>query len=64
VLKTVVANARFGREGEFAALKRPDDQARQLEGYAIGQPFGRCSNKSVGIHTGWRPQRLRLGEAA
>ena len=36
VLKTAVANARLGREGEFAALKRPDDQARQLEGYAIG----------------------------
>jgi len=41
VLKTAVANARLGREGEFAALKRPDDQARQLEGYAIGPAFRR-----------------------
>jgi uncharacterized protein len=39
VLKTAVANARLGREGEFAALKRPDDQARQLGGYAIGPAF-------------------------
>jgi uncharacterized protein len=39
VLKTAVAKARFGREEELAALKRLDEQARRLEGYATGPAF-------------------------
>jgi hypothetical protein len=39
VLKTAVAKARLGREEEFAALKRLDEQARRLEGYATGPAF-------------------------
>jgi len=36
VLKSAVANARLGRDEELAALKRLDDQARQLEHDATG----------------------------
>jgi hypothetical protein len=36
VLKSAVANARLGRDEELAALKRLDDQARQLERDATG----------------------------
>jgi hypothetical protein len=39
VLKTAVAKARLGRDEELAALKRLDDQARRLEGHAIGPAF-------------------------
>src|SRR5262249_26968496 len=36
VLKTAVRNARLGREDELGALKRLDDQARQIERRASG----------------------------
>jgi len=36
VLKSAVRNARLGREDEFGALKRLDDQARQIERRATG----------------------------
>src|SRR3954453_18159188 len=36
VLKSAVRNAKLGRDEELGALKRLDDQARRLEGYASG----------------------------
>ncbi len=36
VMKSAVAKARLGREEELQALKRLDDQSRQLERYATG----------------------------
>jgi len=36
VLKSAVQNARLGRSEELTALKRLDDQSRQLERYATG----------------------------
>jgi hypothetical protein len=36
VLKSAVRNAKLGREEELAAVKRLDDQARQMERYAAG----------------------------
>ncbi|AMN41821.1 DUF763 domain-containing protein [Rhodoplanes sp. Z2-YC6860] len=39
VLKSAVHKARLGREEELAALKRLDDQARQLETFASGPSF-------------------------
>jgi hypothetical protein len=36
VLKSAVQKARLGREEELGALRRLDDQARQLERYASG----------------------------
>ena len=35
-LKSAVQKAKLGRDEELAALKRLDDQARQLERYALG----------------------------
>jgi uncharacterized protein len=37
VLKTAVSKAKLGREEELAAIKRLDDQARQLEIFATGR---------------------------
>ena len=39
VLKSAVQNARFGREDELGALKRLDQQARQLEDWAKAPSF-------------------------
>jgi hypothetical protein len=39
VLKSAVHKARLGREEELAAVKRLDDQARQLETFASGPSF-------------------------
>jgi hypothetical protein len=39
-LKSAVHNARLGRDEEIGALKRLDDQARQLEHYASGPTLG------------------------
>ena len=36
VMKSAVQNAKLGRDEEFQALKRLDDQARRLERTAIG----------------------------
>lgn len=36
VMKSAVTKARLGRDEELQALRRLDDQARQLEKYAIG----------------------------
>jgi hypothetical protein len=38
VLKSAVRNARLGRDEEFAALGRLDEQARQIERQAAGPP--------------------------
>jgi len=38
VLKAAVRNAKLGREDELGALKRLDDQARQVERRAVGAP--------------------------
>ena len=38
VLKSAVRNARLGRDEELAALKRLDEQARQIERQAAGPP--------------------------
>lgn len=40
VLKSAVQNAKFGREEQFSALKRLDDQSRMLERNATGPLFG------------------------
>jgi uncharacterized protein len=39
VLKSAVHKAKLGREEELGALKRLDEQARQLERYASGLPM-------------------------
>ncbi|HWT30434.1 MAG TPA: DUF763 domain-containing protein [Propylenella sp.] len=39
VLKSAVRKARLGRDEEFSALKRLDDQARRLERHATGPSF-------------------------
>jgi hypothetical protein len=39
VLKSAVRSAALGREEELAAIKRLDDQARQLEMFALGPSF-------------------------
>jgi uncharacterized protein len=41
VLKSAVCNARLGREEELSALKRLDEQARQLERHAAGPGVAR-----------------------
>jgi uncharacterized protein len=40
VLKSAVQNAKLGRDEELGALKRLDEQARQLEQSAEGPSFG------------------------
>jgi hypothetical protein len=39
ILKSAVRTARLGREEELGAIRRLDQQARQLEVYAEGSPF-------------------------
>ena len=40
LMKSAVQKGRLGRDEELAALKRLDDQARQVEHYATGPDFG------------------------
>ncbi|MBS7741686.1 MULTISPECIES: DUF763 domain-containing protein [unclassified Chelatococcus] len=45
VMKSAVEKGRLGRDEELAALKRLDDQARQMERYAKGPDFGTIVRK-------------------
>jgi hypothetical protein len=44
-MKSAVEKGRLGRDEELAALKRLDDQARQMERYATGPDFGTIVRK-------------------
>jgi hypothetical protein len=46
-LKSAVRKATLGREEELAALKRLDDQARQLERYASGPTWKNSSQQNA-----------------
>ncbi|HEV7249896.1 MAG TPA: DUF763 domain-containing protein [Shinella sp.] len=64
VMKSAVSKARLGREEELQALKRLDDQARQLEKYATGPDlkeivageFRRSSDWDGRSVFGWEPR--------
>ena len=70
VLKTAVQKAKLGREEEIQALKRLDDQARQLERTADGPLLEiviateRARSASLGGRSvfGWEDDVLRLGK--
>jgi uncharacterized protein len=72
VLKTAVQNAKLGRDEEMQALKRLDDQARQLERTASGPSFeafvaGERDQSAVldGRSVfGWEKDVARKGKAA
>ena len=57
VLKSAVQNAKLGREEELGALKRLDDQARQLERHATGPAVGELIAEERGF-------RIRMAAAA
>jgi hypothetical protein len=67
VLKSAVQNAKLGREEELGALKRLDDQARQLERHATGLAVGeliaeeRALSHSYGGRSvfGWAQPKVR-----
>ena len=69
VLKSAVQNAALGREDELAALKRLDDQARELERLADGSPVEaviaeeRAQSHSYGGRSvfGWEPAPAKPG---
>jgi hypothetical protein len=69
VLKSAVQNAALGRDEELAALKRLDDQARELERLADGAPVEaviaeeRVQSHSYGGRSvfGWEPAPTKPG---
>jgi uncharacterized protein len=69
VLKSAVQNAALGRDEELAALKRLDDQARELERLADGAPVEaviadeRAQSYSYGGRSvfGWEPAPTKPG---
>jgi hypothetical protein len=69
VLKSAVQNAALGRDEELAALKRLDDQARELERLAEGVPVEeviaeeRVQSHSYGGRSvfGWEPAPTKPG---
>jgi hypothetical protein len=69
VLKSAVHQARLGREEEIGALKRLDDQARTLEGWALGSSIeGLIATERERSHTyggrtvfGWAEPRRKRG---
>jgi uncharacterized protein len=72
VLKSAVQNAALGRDEELAALKRLDDQARELERLADGAPVEaviaeeRVQSHSYGGRSvfGWEPAPTKPGAHA
>ena len=57
MLKSAVQKAKLGNDEELAALKRLDDQAKQLERVATGPDFGEFVTQenpfSVGKNRRW-----------
>jgi len=71
VMKSAVCRAKFGREEELHALKRLDDQARQLERYVTGPDlkeivageFSRSHEWGGRSVFGWEPEQCANGES-
>ena len=70
MLKTAITNGKLGRDEEMQALKRLDDQARQLERTAKGPSFDafvareRGASAALGGRSvfGWETEVAKTGQ--
>jgi hypothetical protein len=71
LLKTAIQKGKLGRDEELQALKRLDDQARQLERTAKGPTLERFISKELGVSAalggrsvfGWEKDFVKTGSA-